>query len=30
MADPGHQWREVTDGSLLSVSKDLELKVQQL
>jgi len=30
MSDPGHQWREVADGSLLSVSKELELKVQQL
>ncbi len=30
MSDPGHQWREVTDGSLLTISKELELKVQQL
>ncbi len=30
MSDPGHQWREVTDGSLISVTKTLELKVQQL
>lgn len=30
MRDPGHQWREVTNGSLLSISKELELKVQQL
>ena len=30
MSDPGHQWREIADGNLLSVSKELELKVQQL
>lgn len=30
MSDPGHQWREVADASLLSISKELELKVQQL
>ena len=30
MNDPGHQWREVTDGSLLTVSRDLELKVSQI
>ncbi len=30
MVDPGHQWREVADGTLLSVSKDLKLKVDQL
>jgi glutamine amidotransferase len=30
MTDPGHQWRELTDRSLLSISKELELKVQQL
>ena len=30
MSNPGHQWREVADGSLLHVSKNLELKVQQL
>ncbi len=30
MSNPGHQWREVADGSLLHISKDLELKVQQL
>ena len=30
MTDPGHQWREVTDGSLLTISNQLELKVQQI
>ena len=30
MQDPGHQWREITSGSLLSISKTLELKVYQL
>ncbi|MBW1809719.1 MAG: class II glutamine amidotransferase [Deltaproteobacteria bacterium] len=30
MSDPGHQWREVADSSLLHVSQELELKVQQL
>ena len=30
MADPGHQWREVADGSLITVSRELELKVQLL
>jgi len=30
MSDPGHQWREVADASLLSITKELELKVQQL
>jgi predicted glutamine amidotransferase len=30
MFDPGHQWREVADGSLLSISKSLELRVEQL
>jgi glutamine amidotransferase len=30
MVDPGHQWREVADGSLLTVSKSLELRVEQL
>ncbi|HOX46663.1 MAG TPA: class II glutamine amidotransferase [Myxococcota bacterium] len=30
MVDPGHQWREVPDGSLITVSRELELKVHQL
>lgn len=30
MLDPGHQWREISDGSLLTVSKGLELKVLQI
>jgi glutamine amidotransferase len=30
MQDPGHQWREVSNNSILSVSKSLELKVDQL
>jgi glutamine amidotransferase len=30
MADPGHQWREVADGSLVTVSGTLELKVTHL
>lgn len=30
MADPGHQWREVADGSLLTVTPALELRVQQI
>lgn len=30
MSDPGHQWREVSDGSLLTVSRSLELKVEQI
>jgi glutamine amidotransferase len=28
MSDPGHQWREVADGSLLTISKGLELRVE--
>ncbi|MBN2493340.1 MAG: class II glutamine amidotransferase [Deltaproteobacteria bacterium] len=28
MSDPGHQWREVADSSVLTVSHDLELKVR--
>ena len=30
MLDPGHQWRELAQGTLLSVTKDLKLKVDQL
>ena len=30
MTNPGHQWREVADNSLLTVSKSLELNVQSL
>jgi predicted glutamine amidotransferase len=30
MSNPGHQWREVADGSRLHISRNLELKVQQL
>ncbi len=30
MSNPGHQWREVADGSLVHISKSLELKVQHL
>jgi glutamine amidotransferase len=30
MIDPGHQWREVADGTLLTISKGLELKVESL
>lgn len=30
MSNPGHQWREISDGSLVHVSKSLELKVQHL
>ena len=30
MSDPGHQWREVADGSLLTISRSLELKVEQI
>jgi predicted glutamine amidotransferase len=30
MSAPGHQWREVASGSLLSISKELELRVEPL
>jgi glutamine amidotransferase len=30
LIDPGHEWREVADGSLLTVSHELELRVAQL
>ncbi|NMB74221.1 MAG: hypothetical protein GYA21_03725 [Myxococcales bacterium] len=30
MTEPGHQWREVADGSLLTISHELELRVEQL
>ncbi|MBW2703346.1 MAG: class II glutamine amidotransferase [Deltaproteobacteria bacterium] len=30
MVDPGHQWREVAAGSLLTINQDLELKVEGL
>jgi predicted glutamine amidotransferase len=30
MSAPGHQWREVASGSLLTISKELELRVEPL
>jgi glutamine amidotransferase len=28
MSEPGHQWREIADGSLITISRELELRVQ--